>query len=161
MNGAMCLRMPPCAFVCHMDFFWTRLRFDLRAHPMVGSWRLGSRPGGRVAAHNPIGFYRHDMLPPPPERRPRRSIRFPGSVLSTRSLDLVRDSGAPEKGRLKVSPKGYHKHSPGFTNYSSTVQLLIPTEDRLLSCGAFLLGVLPHSDARWGALLQDSCPGVR
>jgi len=43
-NGAMCLRMPPCAFVCHMEFFWTRLRFDLKAHPMVGSWRLGSRP---------------------------------------------------------------------------------------------------------------------
>ena len=41
---------------------------------------------GRVAAHNPIGFYRHNMLPPPPERRPHRSMRFPGSVLSTRSL---------------------------------------------------------------------------
>ena len=105
------------------------------------------------------------MLPPPPERLPRRSIRFPGSVLSTRFLDFVRDSGAPEKGRLKVSPKGYHKHSRGFTNHPSTnsdvphhlgtpsqaVQLLIPTEDRLLSCGAFLLGVLPHRDAQRGA----------
>ena len=31
------------------------------ARNSVGIWCSGADPSGRVAAHNPIGFYRHDI----------------------------------------------------------------------------------------------------